>query len=102
MSRLESLERMLKQDPDDALLHYMLASEYFNAGRLSECVALLQKYLTLAEDEGAAYRTLAQAFVRLGKIPDARRAYEEGIRAAQKFEHPSMVAEYEETLRTLK
>ncbi|MFQ5532378.1 MAG: tetratricopeptide repeat protein [Candidatus Methylomirabilales bacterium] len=101
MSRLEALEEMLTKNPGDALLHYMLANEYFNAGRLPECVALLEKYLTMAEDEGAAYRTLAQAFVGLGKIPEARRAYEEGIRAAQKFEHPSMVAEYEEMLRTL-
>ena len=101
MSRVEALEEMLKKNPDDALLHYMLANEYFNTGRLPECVALLEKYLTMAEDEGAAYRILAQAFVGLGKTPEGRRAYEEGIRAAQKFEHPSMVAEYEEMLRTL-
>lgn len=101
MSRLEALEGMLKKNPNDPLLHYMLANEYFNAGRLAECVALLEKYLIMAEDEGAAYRTLAQAFVGLGKIPEAQQAYEAGIRAAQKFEHPSMVAEYEEMLRTL-
>lgn len=58
---------VLQKAPADAVLHYMLANEYFNAGRLPECVTPLEKYLTLAEDEGAASRTLAQALVGLGK-----------------------------------
>jgi hypothetical protein len=61
----------------------------------------MEKYLSLTEDEGAAYRTLAQALVRLGRIPEAREVYEAGIRAAQKFGHPSMAAEYQETLKGL-
>lgn len=63
MSRLEPLEEMLKNDPADPLLHYMLANEYFNAGRYSDCVAVMEEYLTRTEDEGAAYRTLAQALL---------------------------------------
>ncbi|MFQ5988444.1 MAG: CDC27 family protein [Candidatus Methylomirabilales bacterium] len=101
MSRLEALQAMLQKEPTDALLHYMLANEYFNAGQYLECVTTMQKYLTLTEDEGAAYRMLAQALVKLGKVSEAREAYQAGIRAAQKFGHPSMVEEYEETVKTL-
>ncbi len=101
MNRLEALQELLQKEPNDPLLHYMLANEYFNAGRYAECVAVLEKYLAMTEDEGAAYRTLAQALINLGKIPEARQAYEAGIRAAQKFDHPSMALEYQEALKDL-
>lgn len=101
MNRLEVLQEMLKKDPRDALLHYMLANEHFSAGQVPECVAAMEKYLTLTEDEGAAYRTFAQALVKLDRIPEARQAYEAGIRAAQKFGHPGMAEEYEEMLKDL-
>jgi predicted Zn-dependent protease len=102
MSRLEALQEMCKKDPRDALLHYMLANEHFNASHYVECIAAMETYLSLAEDEGAAYRTLAQALVNVGRIPEARQAYEAGIRAALKFDHPSMAEEYQETLKDLK
>jgi predicted Zn-dependent protease len=95
MSRLEALQAMLKKNPTDALLLYMLGKQY------RECVTAMERYFSLTEDEGAAYRTLAQALAKLGKISEAHQAYTAGIRAAQKFEHPSMVEEYEETLKTL-
>lgn len=101
MSRLQALQEMLEKDPRDALLHYMLANEYFNVGQYPECVQVMETYLSLTEDEGAAYRTLAQALLKLGRIPEARHAYEGGIRAARKFGHPSMADEYQETLRDL-
>ncbi len=101
MSRLEALHAMVQKDPTDALVHYMLANEYFNVGRYHECVSAIERYLGLAEDEGAAYRTLAQALVQMGRVPEARRAYEAGIRAAERCAHPSMVEEFKETLKTL-
>lgn len=101
MNRLEALQELLRKEPNDPLLHYMLANEYFNAGRCSGCVTALEKYLTMAEDEGAAYRTPAQALINLGRVPEARQAYEAGIRAAEKFDHPSMALEYQEALKDL-
>lgn len=101
MSRLEALHAMLQKDPGDALLHYMLANEYFRAGEYLACVAAIQKYLGLTEDEGAAYRTLAHALVKLGKVSEARQAYKAGMLAAGKWGHPSMVEEYEEALTAL-
>lgn len=101
MSRIEALQELLKKDPSDALLHYMLANEYFNAGQYVECIAAMEKYLSLAEDEGAAYRTLAQALVNVGRVPEARQAYEAGSRAAVKFGHPGMAEEYQEILKDL-
>lgn len=92
---------MIQEDPGDALLYYMLANEYFNAGQYRECVQAMETYLGLAEDEGAAYRTLAQALIALGRMAEARQAYEAGIEAAKRFGHPSMAQEYQETLEGL-
>lgn len=101
MNRLEALQGLLQREPNDPLVHYMLANEYFNVGKYPECVTALERYLAMTEDEGAAYRTLAQALINLGRIPEARQAYEAGIRAAQKFGHTSMVLEYQEILKGL-
>jgi predicted Zn-dependent protease len=101
MNRLDALQKLLERDPEDALLHYMLANEYYNAGHYAECAKAMARYLTLAEDEGAAYRTLAQALIQLGRIAEARQAYEAGMSAARKFGHPSMAEEFEERLRDL-
>lgn len=101
MSRLQILQELLKKDPGDPLLHYMIANEHFNAGQYVESIAAMEQYLSLAEDEGAVYRTLAQALVNVGRIPEARQAYETGTRAALKFGHPSMAEEYQESLKDL-
>jgi len=101
MSRLKALQAMIQEDPGDALLYYMLGNEYFNAGQYRECVQAMETYLSLAEDEGAAYRTLAQALTTLGRMAEARQAYEAGIRAARRFGHPGMAEEYQETLKGL-
>src|SRR3970282_83569 len=99
MTRLEALQAMIQEDPRDALLYYMLANEYFNAGQYRECVQAMETYLSVAANEGGAYRTLAQALTTLGRMAEARQAYEAGIRAARRFGHPGMAEEYQETLK---
>ncbi|MBI3989210.1 MAG: tetratricopeptide repeat protein [candidate division NC10 bacterium] len=100
-SRLEMLKAMLQTDPDDPVLYYMLANEYMKLEQYPEVVEHLQTYLRLQEDEGAAYRLLGEALRRLGRIEEARRAYQEGIQTALKHNHPSMAEEFQESLRDL-
>ncbi|MFQ5839435.1 MAG: tetratricopeptide repeat protein [Candidatus Methylomirabilales bacterium] len=101
MSRINALTEMLADDPTDPLLYFMLASEYFNAGALEEAVRCIETYLEKMDDEGAAYRILAQALQQLGRREEARRAYQRGIEAARRHEHDSMVEEYQEALAAL-
>ena len=100
-SRLETLKAMLESEPNDPMLHYMLANEYFKMGSYPEVVEHLKTYLQLREDEGAAYRILGHALLKLGRIQEARRAFQEGIRAALKHHHPTMAEEFEEVLKEL-
>lgn len=100
-SRIEALKDLLAQDPRDPLLHYMLGNEYFKAQMYDEAVAAFRQYLTLADDEGAVYRTLGQSLERLGRPEDARQAYRDGLAAATRHRHQPMIEEYTQALNDL-
>ena len=99
--RIDALKGLLEKSPKDAMLHYFLGNEYFKGGRYGEAIEATRTYLSLAEDEGAAYRTLAQSLERTGKISEARIAYQHGIEAASRHGHPGMAAEFEAALKEL-
>ncbi len=100
-SRIESLQSILARDSKDALARYMLANELYKEGRYQEAIDSFMTYLGLKEDEGAAYRTMAEAYLQLGKVEEARTALEKGVAAALKYHHSGMAAEFEERLREL-
>ncbi len=100
-SRIEALEAMLSQAPDDATLHYMLGLEYHRAQMHREAVESLRRYLRQADDEGAAYRTLALALQALGEDEGARQAYRDGLAAATRHGHQPMIEEFSQALRDL-
>src|SRR3989304_8821004 len=80
--RIEALREMVEKDPKDALARHMLAEELFRAGDYQDTVSELEVYVKLQKDEGAAYRTLGDALVKLGKKKDARWAFRHGAEAA--------------------
>lgn len=100
-SRIEALKQMLAQEPKDGTLHYMLGNEYFKAQMHDEAVAAFRQYLTLADDEGAVYRVLAQSLERLGRVEEARQAYRDGVAAATRHGHQPMVEEFTRSLKDL-
>ena len=96
--RIDALRRMVERKPDDVRARFGLAAEYERLGRWEDMVRELEAYLALAQDEGNAWGRLGRAFRELGRIEDARAAYSRGIEAANRHGHPSMAAEFEETL----
>ncbi len=100
-SRIEALQAMLSQAPDDATLHYMLGLEYHKAQMHAEAVGSLRRYLGQADDEGAAYRTLAQSLQALGKVEEARQTYRAGLAAATRHAHQPMIEEFSQALHDL-
>ena len=89
---------MLDADPQNTMVRFGLANEYLKAERYEEAVAALNDYLQRADDEGAAYGMLARALEKVGRREDARKAYEQGILAAESHGHPSMAEDYRFTL----
>ncbi|HUF05909.1 MAG TPA: tetratricopeptide repeat protein [Candidatus Binatia bacterium] len=95
---IDSLRRMLDGRPDDTRIRFALALEYEKAGRWEDAAAELQRYLEDADDEGNAWGRLGNALRRLGRNDAAKAAYRTGVEAARRHGHPSMAAEFEETL----
>ncbi len=100
--KIQMLKKALEKDPNNPLGLYGLAMEYYKQGDYENAIKYLEKYLSIHEDEGAGYRTLAQCYVSLGDIESAIDAYEKGIQAAAKYNHPTMVAEFQQEIETLK
>ena len=88
-SRIEVLRKMLEKVPKDALARFMFANELYEEGDHEAAVKELEAYLKLKEDEGAAYRTLGDALVQLGRKKEACLAHN----------HFAMVDELEEKLQ---
>jgi E3 SUMO-protein ligase RanBP2 len=97
-SRIETLRQMVVARPDDPRPRFGLALEYERAERWDDAVRELRIYLQHADDEGNAYGRLGNALRRLGRDAEARDAFEDGIRAAERHGHPTMAQEFEEAL----
>ena len=94
-SRLESLEKMLADYPEDRRLRYFLGTEYRRAGRAAEAADQLQAYIQGApeSDVGAAWRDLALCYEQLGRRDEARSAYDAGVRSARTHNHSELAGE---------
>ncbi|NPA51953.1 MAG: tetratricopeptide repeat protein [Aquificae bacterium] len=100
--RIKTLKKALEKDPTNKLGLFGLANEYFKEGMYKEAIETLEKYLTLHEDEGSAYRVLAQSYINLGEIEKAIQTYEKGIQQALKYNHSTMAQEFRQEIDQLK
>lgn len=100
-SRLEALERMLGNRPDDTRLRFGVALEYLKAGRTEDGVRELRRYLSEADDEGNGWGRLGAALAELGRDDEAAEAYRAGIQAADRHGHPTMAEELREILKDM-
>ena len=86
---LPLLELSVAEDPeDDRNLHY-LGREYLYYGRWDDCIATLQRHLTMptatwADERAASMRYIAKAHAKKGKRDEARDWY---LRAAAEAPH---------------
>lgn len=94
MDRLEYFKSLLEKSPDNPMVHYSLAMEYYRLQDWQKAIEHMEKYLELKEDEGAGYRLLAKCYEELGELEKAVQALEEGIQKALKYNHPSMAEEF--------
>ena len=99
--RIDALRRMVERKPEDVRARCGLAAEYERLGRWEDMVRELEAYLALTEDEGNAWGRLGRALRELGRTEEARAAYSKGIETANRHGHPSMAADFEETLEDL-
>lgn len=88
--RMEQIEAMLAEDPNDAFLRYGLALEHSSQGDDETAVRHLRDLITLdrAKPYIPAFLMCAQALTRLGKEGEAAELLKHGIAAATKDGSP--------------
>lgn len=89
---------MLAAEPSNTMVMFGLAKEYEKLGRHEDVIRVLENYLARADDEGNAYGTLANAYLKTGDREKAIETYKKGIDVAMAHGHPSMANEYKMTL----
>lgn len=88
--RMDQIESLLADDPNDAFLRYGLAMEYCSLGDDSTAVGHLRELLALdpVKPYIPAYLMCAQALTRLGKEGEAADVLKQGIAAATRVGTP--------------
>ena len=99
--RIEQLKVLIDKDPNNPLGRYGLANELFKSELFEDAIVEINEYLKLKDDEGAVYRMLAECYVKMGNIEEAKQTYQKGVEAANRHGHPSMAEEFEEALEFL-
>lgn len=100
-SRIDALRSMVEARPEDPRARFGLALEYERMEQWEDVVRELRTYLSLTADEGNAYGRFARALHMLGRDDEAKVAYQEGIEAAERHNHPTMVEEFEEAIEAM-
>lgn len=80
MSRLETLKNLVAQDPANSFVRYGLAMEYANAAKYDLAVKEFEAVVEGNPQYAAAYYHGGQTLEKLGKIAEARKMYECGIK----------------------
>jgi cytochrome c-type biogenesis protein CcmH/NrfG len=83
-SRLDIFAEMVKQQPDDAMIWYGLASEYVKIERWSEAADALRNVLRVNPDYTAAYQMLGTALINAGHKEEAISVWTQGIEVARR------------------
>ena len=97
-SRIEVFRQMLEAEPENTMVMFGLAKEYEKLGQFYEVIDVLEKYISLANDEGNAYGTLATAYDKTGQREKAIETLNKGVEVSMAHGHPSMANEYRMTL----
>jgi predicted Zn-dependent protease len=102
MDRLAYFKSILDKAPDNPMVHYSLAQEYYRLQDYENAIRHIEEYLRLKEDEGAVYRILAKCYEEMGSPVKAIEVLQEGIKQATKYNHPSMAQEYQNWIEELR
>ncbi len=81
-TRLQTLQSMVAQNPNDSFARYGLAMEYAAAAEWQKAVEEFRALLSVNPNYTAAYYHGGQALEKLGRLEDARQLYEQGIAVA--------------------
>ena len=100
-TRLEQLQELLADDPDDSFARYCIAMEFDKLGRLDEAAAQFRDLIDRDANYAAAYFMASRTLQKLGKLDDARKMLKDGIMAAGRTGDAHAAGEMTEALNQL-
>jgi Flp pilus assembly protein TadD len=80
--RIAALVAMAEAQPEEAMIWYGLANEYFKLARWAEAADSLERVVKLNADYTSAYQMLGSSLSNLGRHDEARRAWTQGVEVA--------------------
>ena len=83
-SRLDIFAEMVKQQPDNEMVWYGLASEYVKIESWDDAAGALRNVLRINPDYTAAYQMLGTALMSQGNREEAVSVWTKGIEVAQR------------------
>ena len=81
---MDSLLKLLEQDPADSFLSYGIALEHISRSNFEEAEMYLTSLLKKDQDYVPAYMQLARGYEHLNLIDKAKNIYLEGIETARR------------------
>lgn len=84
MTRIDMLNEILAQSPEDAFARYGLAMEYSNAGDIVTAMSEFGKLLSTHPDYTAGYFMAAQTLAKAGRSGEAKKMLTDGIASAKR------------------
>jgi tetratricopeptide (TPR) repeat protein len=100
MSRLEELEAMLEESPDDPFLIYALAREYESQQSTMQALLMYEHLVTNFPDYIATYYHYAKLLFGAGNRNAAIQLLEKGIESGNKNKEAHLVNEMKSLLTT--
>lgn len=97
-TRLDTLSRMLKNEPDDVFLNYALALEYLKAGKTSDAENQFLKVLNFQPDYVPAYYQLGKLYEEAGDTDKALLQYRAGLELAKSKKNNKAINEFGEAI----
>lgn len=82
--RIDALKAMADAQPEEAMVWYGLANEYFKLARWQEAAEALTRVVELNADYTSAHQMLGSALSHLGRHDEARRAWTQGVEVANR------------------
>ena len=100
-SRREQIEQMLRDEPNDPELRYMLAMEHASNGDDAAAVRCFEELLAYCPDYAPGYHQGARALVRLNRVEEARAMLRQGIPVATRKNDLHATGEMQDLLTSL-
>lgn len=101
MERIDQLNQMIVDDPNDPFLHYAIGLELVKKQYYQEAMAAFQKTITLDEGYIAAYYQLGLVFIEIDIVDVARSYIQKGIEKAILKKDYKSRGELEELLESI-